>query len=62
MDQWEYKVVTFDRFLKRRYTMEEFTKDLNQLGDEGWELASSSIPTNTAWLIAVFKRKKSKEE
>ena len=62
MDQWEYKVVTFDRFLKRRYTMEEFTLELNQLGDEGWELASSSIPMNTAWLIAVFKRKKNKGE
>ncbi|MCP4439988.1 MAG: DUF4177 domain-containing protein [Aureispira sp.] len=58
MDQWEYHIVTFPKFLHRKYTEEQFLLELNKLGEEGWELASSSIPTNSNALISIFKRKK----
>lgn len=58
MDQWEYHMVCFPDFLDRKYTEEQLIMELNDLGKDGWELASSSIPTNSKVLISIFKRKK----
>jgi hypothetical protein len=57
MEQWEYYVTSFPNFLDRKYTMEEFIEEMNQLGKEGWELAGASIPTNSKELVSIFKRR-----
>lgn len=56
MQRWEYRTVIFSNFLKRKYSENQFIEELNELGAEGWELASSTIPTNSNALIAIFKR------
>jgi Domain of unknown function (DUF4177) len=51
---WEYRILTATNALA--------DQDLNQLGDEGWELVgltSSNSGTGETEIVCVFKREKS---
>lgn len=63
---WEYHHVTFDfssgRFFTRGglFESEEFNRELNRLGWDGWELVSvfdtTRVEGSTRFVVAVFKR------
>ena len=48
MQRWEYKILTIDF----DNNMEKTTRELNQLGEQGWELVANS------GLTYFFKRPK----
>lgn len=60
MQAWEYKVVRLRR--SGQNFAEEWEKNLNELGAEGWEIfillrvEEHSKPGDTVFLTAVFKR------
>lgn len=64
MDKWEYKSIKIETrgFIGGILDTNDFTYELNNLGEEGWELvscfATSKGEGTTREVIAVFKRKK----
>ena len=64
MDQFEYKSIFTDAegVFGGRINQEYMDWQLNELGDQGWELvstfASNQVGGNTRWIVSVFKRKK----
>lgn len=64
MIQWEYKTIKFKTggFLGGKVDEIEFEEELNQYGEEGWELVScfdTSMGQGTSRdVIVVFKRPK----
>lgn len=64
MDLWEYKTIKLEThgIIGGILETEEFTNNLNRLGDQGWELVSC-FTTNAGngysrEAVAVFKRRK----
>ncbi|MBQ1447823.1 MAG: DUF4177 domain-containing protein [Erysipelotrichaceae bacterium] len=64
MEQYEYKVITFDTkgFFGGNVDVDLVEEELNELGEEGWELVSCTN-TNQSYgssksLVCIFKRKK----
>lgn len=64
LDKWEYKSIKFETkgFMGGILEIEEFNHQLNNFGEEGWELVScvstSQGQGTTREVIAIFKRKK----
>jgi hypothetical protein len=64
MDQFEYKTIFTDAkgFFGGKIDQGFMDRQLNQLGDQGWELvstfASNQSYGSTRWIVSVFKRKK----
>lgn len=64
MDKWEYKSIKIETrgFMGGILETDDFTYELNNLGDEGWELvscvATSQGQGTTREVIAILKRKK----
>lgn len=64
MDRFEYKTIFTDAkgFLGGKIDQGSMDRQLNQMGDQGWEListfASNSGYGSTRWIVSVFKRKK----
>lgn len=64
MELWEYRTIKFKTggFLGGKLDPEEFEIELNQHGNEGWELVScfdtSKYQGESRDIIAVFKRRK----
>lgn len=62
MDKWEYKI--FKMQFKTLKSHENYEPELNRLGEEGWELVSTTGTTIKGALIVIreiyciFKRKK----
>ena len=54
-NQWEYRVLTAGSFFKG-VKDEDFEAELNQLGEEGWELVAFRTIENSNQAQAVFKR------
>lgn len=65
MEKYEYCTTVYDTkgFWGGSVDVSEFQKELNCLGNEGWELVSSVSTTQnqgaTKSIICIFKRKKS---
>ena len=59
MPTWEYKFEVFDLESKDN-ALDEGEKQLNALGDEGWEVVTvlSKMGHKGAWGIALLKRPK----
>ncbi len=63
MEKYEYYTTIYDvtNFLEQPSNLTEFQKQLNHLGDQGWELISSvSAPQShgtSQSIICIFKRK-----
>ena len=64
MERFEYKVVTFDTngFFGGNVDTMQIESQLNQLGNEGWEMVSCTS-TNQSYgasksIVCMFKRKK----
>ncbi|MBR4503139.1 MAG: DUF4177 domain-containing protein [Clostridia bacterium] len=64
MEQFEYKVVTFDTkgFWGGNVEVRQIETQLNQLGIDGWEMVSCTS-TNQSYgasksIVCIFKRKK----
>ena len=64
MERFEYKVVTFDTngFFGGNVDTMQIESQLNQLGNEGWEMVSCTS-TNQSYgasksIVCIFKRKK----
>jgi hypothetical protein len=53
-------VTSFPDFLDRKYTMEQFIEEMNQMGTQGWELAAASIPPIVKNSFPFLKEKLSK--
>lgn len=64
MDQFEYKTIFTNAkgVFGGKIEQDSMDRQLNQLGDQGWELVSSIASNqsygNTRWIVSVFKRKK----
>lgn len=64
MEQYEYKTLAYDTkgFWGGTLDTEQFERELNCLGSEGWEMVSSLSTTQTYGssksVVCVFKRKK----
>jgi len=64
MDQFEYKTIFTDAkgFFGGKIDQGSMDRQLNQLGDQGWELISTFSSNqsygSTRWIVSVFKRKK----
>lgn len=68
MVNWEYKVIPIKTQIHsdhyhadRNPIMEDVQKDLNVLGDEGWELVSIqdiTLPDQRMFTVAYLKREK----
>ena len=66
LDKWEYKVVPIktqihsDHFqTERKPIIDDVQKDLNTLGDEGWELVTVQdirLPDGRMFTVAYLKR------
>lgn len=56
MDRWEYKVLSPGGMLKGVKT-EALEGQLNELGQEGWEVAGLSTMENTGKVLVVLKRR-----
>jgi len=54
-NQWEYRVLTTGTFFKG-VKDEDLEAELNQLGEEGWELVGFRTIENSNQAQAVFKR------
>jgi len=54
-NQWEYRVLTTGSFFKG-VKDEDLEAELNQLGEEGWELVGFRTIENSNQAQAVFKR------
>ena len=54
-NQWEYRVLTTGSFFKG-VKDEDLEAELNQLGEEGWELVAFRTIENSNQAQAVFKR------
>ncbi|MGX8698441.1 MAG: DUF4177 domain-containing protein [bacterium] len=64
MEKFEYKVITYDTkgFWGGMVEPSEFEKQLNLLGNDGWEMVSCTS-TNQSYgssksIVCIFKRKK----
>lgn len=63
MDRWEYKTVKMEAtgFIGGQFDTSELEERLNNLGRDGWELASTftthSSNGYTKFVVAVLKRK-----
>ena len=64
MEKFEYKVMTFDTkgFWGGSVEVNQLEKQLNQLGNDGWEMVSCTS-TNQSYgasksIVCIFKRKK----
>ena len=63
MEKFEYKVVTYDPngFFGGNVKIDQIEDQLNQLGNEGWELVSCTSSNqsygSTKSLVCIFKRK-----
>ena len=63
MEKFEYKVVTYDPngFFGGNVQIDQIEDQLNQLGNEGWELVSCTSSNqsygSTKSLVCIFKRK-----
>lgn len=63
MEKFEYKVVTYDPngFLGGNVKIDQIEDQLNQLGNEGWELVSCTSSNqsygSTKSLVCIFKRR-----
>ncbi|MBR6706197.1 MAG: DUF4177 domain-containing protein [Clostridia bacterium] len=64
MEKFEYKVVTFDTkgFWGGIVEVQQIEKQLNLLGNDGWEMVSSTS-TNQSYgssksIVCIFKRRK----
>ena len=57
MVTWEYKVV--ELYWEERNMLEEKTKLLNDLGNDGWELVALADDDEYDGVIAYLKREKS---
>ena len=55
LNQWEYRVKTFGSFFKG-VKDEELEAELNQWGEEGWEVVAFRIIENTNQAQAIAKR------
>ncbi len=55
MDRWEYKVLSPGGMLKG-IKPEVLEGQLNELGQEGWEVAGISVLENTGKVLVVLKR------
>lgn len=64
MEKWEYVSIKVETkgFLGGILEIENFNRQLNKLGEEGWELVSCFTTNHgegtTREAVAVFKRKK----
>lgn len=67
MQRFEYKTITTD-FTDRKTTNTDFIGELNELGDNGWEMVNAvsnfglgslkySLVGITSYVLFVFKRK-----
>lgn len=65
LEIWEYKSIKVETkgFMGGILELEDFNHELNNLGEQGWELVSclttSSGQGTTREVVAVFKRRKS---
>ncbi len=61
MEKWEYKTIIIDRegIFRTKFEIDE---NLNEMGNEGWELVSIVSPVAgsgmSVQMFATFKRKK----
>jgi hypothetical protein len=55
MDRWEYKVLSPGGMLTG-IKPEDLEGQLNELGQDGWEVAGISAMENTAKVLVVLKR------
>ena len=73
MEQWEYKTIRLQFKMKSKkgllnigmeFLVENFDEELNELGEEGWELISTiplTVPSalggsQTGYFYCIFKR------
>jgi hypothetical protein len=67
MDKWEYRSLTMRTWGwdGGKLDPESFDEELNELGNDGWELVSCFSTTRgygkTREVIAVFKRRKGRQ-
>ncbi len=64
MDKFEYKTLTIAlkkaAFSSRKIDGESLSKELNEFGENGWELVSKIDSVTDGWtsqIVLVFKRK-----
>ena len=63
MDRFEYKVLAYDTkgFFGGSVEVEQLEEQLNLLGEEGWEMVSSTNSTQSYGasksIVCIFKRK-----
>ncbi len=75
MEHWEYKTVRLQFIMRNKkgllnigmeYLVENFDKELNELGKQGWELISTiplTVPSaiggsQTGYFYCIFKKQK----
>lgn len=64
MEKYEYKALTYETkgFWGGSVEVNQFQNELNALGDEGWELATSFSTTqsygSSKSIVCIFKRRK----
>jgi hypothetical protein len=61
LTKYEYKVLNLEQTSgwSAKVDVDEIEKEMNTLGDDGWELVSSSVRTGSGTVVAFFKRIKS---
>ena len=60
MMKYEYKVLNLEQksALSAKVDVETLEDELNKLGNDGWDLVSSSVRTGSGTVVAIFKREK----
>lgn len=57
MRTWEYKTIQVKTgFFGGLVDIDDFDSKLNELGQLGWELVTSTTPTQSGMILAIFKR------
>lgn len=56
--KWEYKYIYIDSKISNKKTANQINEELNNLGEDGWELVNFTTVLVDARYVFIFKRSK----
>lgn len=56
--KWEYKYIYIDSKISNKKTANQINEELNNLGEDGWELVNFTTVLIDARYVFIFKRSK----
>lgn len=56
--KWEYKYIYIDSKISNKKTVNQINEELNNLGEDGWELVNFTTVLIDARYVFIFKRSK----